>query len=267
MTSLSARIAGFALAPLLVAAAPALDWFAQGAAAIDAGRLVEAEAILAQPVEGRAPADLARLKARLLAAEGRGAEAAALFARPELAGAIDCADRRAWAKAAVAAQNSDAGAVAATAAEACPGEADIWLARAVLADRAARWEEAAGHYARAAMLAPDAPLVFVNQGYSLILQRRFAEAEALIAGAAARWPDDVMLQNNWDLARGALGRAPELRRGDSAQRRAERLNNAGYAALLAGDREAARTLLTRAIETGDRASRETLANWARAGGR
>lgn len=253
------------LAPLLVAAAP--DWFAQGAAAIDAGRLVEAEAILAQSAPDRVTIDVVRLQARLFVAQGRGADAMALFARPELAAHLDCADRSAWTKAAVVSGHATAPAVAADAAEACPADARIWLARAVLADRAARWDEAARHYARAAALAPDNPRLFVNQGYSLILQRRFAEAEALIAGAAARWPDDVMLQNNWDLARGALGRAPELRRSDGAQRRAERLNNAGYAALLAGERAAARTLLARALETGDRASRETLANWARAEGR
>lgn len=265
MTGLPLRLLSVLIAPLLVAAAP--GWFAQGASAIDAGRLVEAEAILARPAEDREPVDIARLQARLLAAQGRADAAARLFARPELAERIDCADRGAWAKAAVAAQRPEAADVAEAAAQACPGEPGVWLARAVLADRAAHWDEAAGHYARAAALAPDEPLIFVNQGYSLILQRRFVEAEALIAGAAARWPDDLLLQNNWDLARGAHGRAPELRRGDSADRRAERLNNAGYAALLAGDTAAARALLTRAIETGDRTSRETLANWARAGGR
>lgn len=267
MTRSARNLTVLALAPLLLAAAPATGWFAQASAAIDGGRLVEAAAILAQPAADRSPAELARLKARLFVAEGRATDALALFASPELAPQLDCADRTAWTKAAVEARSADAGAIAAASAAACPDAAAIWLALAVLADQAARWDEAAEHYARAAALAPDNPLVFVNQGYSLILQRRFAEADALIAGAAARWPDDVMLQNNWDLARGALGRAPELRRADSAQRRAERLNNAGYAALLAGDREAARTLLTRAIETGDRASRETLANWARAGGR
>lgn len=259
------RAALLVLAPLLVAASDVTpDWFRQAAAAIENDRLVEAGAVLARDEAGRDPIDAARLRARLLSAEGRHKAAVAILSRPELAGRLDCADKGFWLKSAVAAASADAETLGETIAQACSADADIWLARAVLADRQARWDVAEAFYARAAELAPDSRLVFVNRGYSLILQRRFQEAETLIAAAVRRWPDDRTLQNNWDLARGALGLAPEPRSGESVERRAERLNNAGYAALLAGRREEARALLTRALETGDRASRTTLANWARA---
>lgn len=252
-------------APLLIAAAdPAPDWFRQTAAAIDGGRLVEAAAILARGAGARDAIDVARLEGRRLAAEGRHREALLVFARPELAGRLDCDDKAYWLKSAVVAARVEAEDLAERVARACPASAEVWLARAVLADRAARWDAAEDHYARAAALAPDNRLVAVNRGYSLILQRRFAEAEALIASAVRRWPDDPSLRNNWDLARGALGLAPAPRGDDSAERRAERLNNAGYAALLAGRRDAARAMLAQALETGDRANRTMLANLARA---
>lgn len=260
---------GAALSLLLLnaplAAAPAPGWFHQAEAAIEGGRLVEAAAVLAQAAADRDPGQVARLKARLFAAEGRFGDALKLFADPALSTTLDCTDRKHWLRAAIEGAGGDAVTLGEQAAAACPQSADIWLGRAVLADRAANWTEAAAFYEKAAALDPDNRLIPTNAGYSLILQRRFAEAEALIARAVQRWPGDVTLENNWDIARGALGLDPEPRKGETAERRAERLNNAGYAALLADRRDAARALLTRALEAGDRASQTTLANWARAG--
>ena len=65
-------------------------------------------------------------------------------------------------------------------------------------------------------------------------------------------PDDEQIIRNHDLTRAMLGYFPSQRRpGESAAHWAARLNNAGYGAMLAGNRTAARSLFARSQEASE----------------
>ena len=95
-----------------------------------------------------------------------------------------------------------------------------------------------------------------RNGFWLLLKRlekdRFIwpseEAVPILERAALLDPQSAEVGNNLELARALIGQYDERRRrGESARAWSRRLNNQGYAALLAGDREAARRLLSKAI--------------------
>ena len=123
-----------------------------------------------------------------------------------------------------------------------------WNALGVVRDRQRQWPASELAYARALQLAPDQASILNNHAYSLLVQGRAAEAVPIFERAALLDPQSAEVRNNLELARALTGQYDERRRrGESARAWSRRLNNQGYGALLAGDREAARRLLSKAI--------------------
>jgi Tfp pilus assembly protein PilF len=120
---------------------------------------------------------------------------------------------------------------------------------AVLEDKAGRWDRSADAYAHAIAITRDDPALLNNAGVSLMRQKRFAEAIRLFQQVLLLDPENERARNNLDIARVAGGERPSFDAEEGSLRRAERLNNAGYAALLAGDDAAASQYFADAIKT------------------
>ena len=91
------------------------------------------------------------------------------------------------------------------------------------------------------------------------------DAAPMFERALALDPNLAAARNNLELAHALTGRYDEARRpGERARDWARRLNNQGYAALLVGDREGARRLLSQAITASPSRFEEAERNLARA---
>ena len=130
----------------------------------------------------------------------------------------------------------------------CPNDADAWGALAVIEDKAGRWERSTAAYAKAIALKKDDPALLNNAGVSLLAQHRYADAARLFRQALLLDPSNQRAKNNLDIAQVSAGARPSFDAEDDSRRRAERLNNAGYAALLAGDDQAAAQYFAQAIK-------------------
>jgi len=221
------------------------------AAAIRSGRLVQAELMLARttpPQTGEATTELEILRGQLALAQGRDQDARQGFGALALRMPGDCRVLLGLGMA-----ESDLGDAdlaighLESATGTCAADWKAWSALGFAYDAKARWRDSDAAYARAMASGGDQPALLNNVAASLIRQRRFAEAEPLLARARARAPHDVLIANNLDIAAGSLGRMPVRGSGDSTSRWAERLNNAGYAAMLAGRGDDARKWLTMAV--------------------
>jgi Flp pilus assembly protein TadD len=127
-----------------------------------------------------------------------------------------------------------------------------WNARGVLADMQSDWVEADRAYERAAQLAPNEAEVANNQGWSQLLRGNWQAAAVTLERAAALDPRSARASNNLELARAALAdRLPQRRPGESGRAWAERLNDAGVAAQLRGDKERAVAAFSQALEASD----------------
>jgi Flp pilus assembly protein TadD len=238
--------------------------------ALDSNRLIQVERMIAsmQPT-CREHRSFMALTARWALRTGRSEQALSLYLRlmaqapndPELvsgagraayhAGRIDQAYQ--WLSRATALPNADWRA---------------WSALGVLHDRRREWEASERAYARAAQLAPNQAAIWNNRGYSLLLQRRFAEALIYLDRAYGLDPNDEAVRRTRTIGHAMAGRFDPARRPrESAREWADRLNNMGYAAWLAGDTEAARRLLAQAIEASDTRFARAEANLARVEGR
>lgn len=122
----------------------------------------------------------------------------------------------------------------------CPMQADVWGGLAVLADAAGRHDERDMAFERALTLAPDDPALLNNAGVSMLRQKRPDAALHYFSRALALAPANERARNNHDIARILNGERP-------AFKDPERLNNAGYAALIVGDRQAAARYLSDAV--------------------
>lgn len=124
-----------------------------------------------------------------------------------------------------------------------------WNARGVAADRRADWEVADLAYARARALAPDRAEVANNLGWSLLIRGRWTEALEQLERAAALDPKSRRIADNLDLAQGAVSENLPVRRdGESDHDWAARLNDAGVAARLRGERKRAIAAFAQAME-------------------
>jgi Flp pilus assembly protein TadD len=249
-------------APAFLAAALALSGIARSAElpaesfasaierAIDANRLIQAEAMLDRTDIVLSAQQRQRLEALLLLAMHRDAEALSRFAVliPQLPD--DC---RLQAGAGIAAlrlgrmQEAEPKLLAATVA--CPDRSDAWGALAVLEDKEGRWDRSTAAYSRAIALSADDPALLNNAGVSMLSRQRYGDAVRLFRQALLLDPANERAKNNLDIARVASGERPSFDAEDDSRRRAERLNNAGYAALLAGDDIAATGYFDEAIRT------------------
>lgn len=236
------------------------------AAALDSGRLVQARLMLARQDPNDDPDELAYLNGRLALAEGDDAAALRRFQPLAAKHPRDCRFvGGAGLAAARLAQTDRAIAWLTTATVACPNDWRTWNALAVCYDAKASWTQSGGAFAQALRLTPDNAPVMNNAGISLLRQRRFEEAAALLQEARRIAPRDERIANNLDIAMAAAGQPVTRRPGDDAARWADRLNNAGVGALLSGRDAHARAYLSQAISVDPTYDATAASNLARLG--
>jgi Flp pilus assembly protein TadD len=244
-----AAVLGLALTPAH-AADPTPDFAAAIDRAITGERLIQAEAMLGRADITLPAPDRGRLEASLLLGMRRDAEALKRFEALLAEQPNDC---RLQAGAGIAAMRldrpKDAEPRLLAATTACPRDAKAWGALAVLEDKAGQWDRSADAYAHAIAVTRDDPALLNNAGVSLMRQKRFAEAVRLFQQVLLLDPGNERARNNLDIARVAGGERPSFDTEENSRQRAERLNNAGYAALLAGDDAAATQYFADAIKT------------------
>jgi len=98
-------------------------------------------------------------------------------------------------------------------------------------------------------LAPDRAEVLNNQGWSLMLRGRWADALPLLERAAAIDPKSHRIADNLELAKAALSEdLPRRQSGESDADWAARLNDAGVLAAAGGDRKRAVAAFAQALE-------------------
>lgn len=236
-------------AMLLGASVPLADFDAIEAA-IDAGRLTQARAMLASAnLAGAGGERVDRVLGRYYLAQGQDALALERFDRLLALGPSALAATGAGMASLRLGQLHKAKSHFAAAITGDPASWQAWNGLGIVADSSRDWRDAEAAYGRALALRPDDAAILNNKGYSLMLQRRFAEAVAILGRAARQEPNNDRIQTNHEIAMalsgdylGAIGTARD--EDDSARS----LNNAGYAAWLKGDLPAARALLARAIE-------------------
>jgi len=243
------------------AAAPSTAILADAAHAIDVGRLTEARLIIARAVTaGFRGAPVERLTAALAFASGNYLQAWSqyrhLAASPDKIPS-DCE------KGAIAAlkllKPADAQPLIECAVSAKTTSWRIWNARGVLADMQHDWTTADDSYVQARQLAPAEARIANNEGWSKLLRGDWAAAVPLFEEAAALDSTSVRIANNLELAKAAVAAdLPARRPGESIEDWAARLNDAGVAAELVGDRQRAVAAFNQALDASpvwyDRAS-------------
>lgn len=221
-------------------------------AAIDGGRLVQAELMLGAMSAAPTPTEL-RLFGDLRLAQQRYVEAAKVFLRLEQ---LEPADSHVESRLGMALLHlnrvDDAEARLRKAVQLPGADWQAWNALGVLLDGRKAWIESRQAYDHAVSLAPNEPSVLNNAAYSLIMQSHAVEARDLLAKARALAPGDQRILVNSQIADGMAGYYPKKRAGNETHAQwASRLNNAGYGAMLAGDLPKARSLFAQAIKASD----------------
>lgn len=241
--------------PLPAAPAPADPAvLADAAHAIDAGRLEQARLMIGQAVaKGASGPPVQKLIADLAYASGSYADALAEYKSIAASGPPD---QQICEKAAIAALKlgrlKDAVPFGTCATEGATATWKAWNVRGVIADYAQDWALADTCYARAHQLAPKQAEVVNNEGWSMLLRGDWVTAAGFLRDAAKLDPDSARIANNLDLATMALAAGlPARKAGESSQDWAARLNDAGVAAELAGDRQRAVAAFTQALYASD----------------
>jgi Flp pilus assembly protein TadD len=124
----------------------------------------------------------------------------------------------------------------------------VWNACGVVADQNADWVKADACYEKAAELAPDQPGVANNRGWSRLMRGDWTGARGFFEQAVALDPKSQRAANNLELARTAI--AAELPRREPRETDsswAARLNDAGVAAAILGNKERAAAAFTQAL--------------------
>jgi Flp pilus assembly protein TadD len=129
----------------------------------------------------------------------------------------------------------------------CPERWKSWNMMGVILAHYEKWDASKHAFESALTLSDNAPVVLNNLAYSLMIQKKYAEAQILFSVALEQQPRNVRFQNNLDIARAALGHKPTRSGKQTDQRWSERLNNSGYAAMLSGHQDIGTALLSEAI--------------------
>lgn len=253
-----ALLAALFACPVLTAAAqePVSDYALIGQA-IEAGRLVQARTMLANRTlaERDAPSEeFEILSAELALAERRDAQALAAFNDLNHRGVTDCRVQAGLGLSLMREQRSkEALSHLRAATMACPNNWRAWNGLGVALDLARDWRGSADAYETAFQLTADQASVMNNYGFSLLLQKRFAEAAPLFEASARAEPDNQRYANNADIARTMAGEPLTAAGQDGGDREewARRLNNAGYASLLTGREQEAKAYFSRSLHAGD----------------
>ena len=125
-----------------------------------------------------------------------------------------------------------------------------WNARGVVADLTRDWKVADESYARARELSPKEATLLNNMGWSKLLRGDWPAALPLLEQAAALDPSSQRINDNLELVRLALtADLPARRSGEADGDWAARLNDAGVAAELRGEKARAVAAFTKAVET------------------
>ena len=244
-------IGSLLIAASVAAASPPTAGYADIDRALAAGRIEQARLMIGRAVAAGAKGpQVERLLADLAFASGKNEDALARYIQLSAASPKDSllAERAAIAalrlnKVAVA----DLLVVRATTAPAATWRA--WNARGVVADLRRDWAAADAAYAKAQALAPLEAEPLNNRGWSHLLRGDWKTALDLLEQASVREPKSTRIANNVELARAALASELPKRRPDEDDRAwAARLNDAGLAAQLLGDRQRAIAAFTQALE-------------------
>jgi Flp pilus assembly protein TadD len=125
-----------------------------------------------------------------------------------------------------------------------------WNRLGVAYDKQKKWAQSEAAYRKSLIENPKIPEVLNNLGYSLILQNRAVEAvEVLKEAAILQGKTQAITLINLDIASAMAGSFDDTKReGETDEEFAERLNNAGYGALLVSSKNAAVSYLSRALE-------------------
>lgn len=124
-----------------------------------------------------------------------------------------------------------------------------WNARGVLADALGEWENADAAYRKATEVGGSQPAVVNNQAWSYLLRGDWARARDGFQQAVQLDPKSPRIANNLELASAALAaQLPQRKAAESDSAWAARLNDAGMAAELLGDRKRAVAAFTQALE-------------------
>ena len=241
------------MAAAVAAASPPANALSEAAHAIEAGRLEQARKMIADAVAaGAAGPRIERLLADLAYTSGRNAEALARYQALLTRAPTDpLLAERAGIAALKAGDTAAAGLLArATASPTASWRA--WNARGVAADLKHDWPNADAAYGEAARRAPEQAEVQNNMGWSKLLRGDWSDGLELLQKAAELDPRSTRIANNLELARTAVAEdLPSRRAGESSADWAARLNDAGVAARLRGDKARAVAAFARAIEARD----------------
>jgi len=124
-----------------------------------------------------------------------------------------------------------------------------WNARAAISDVKGDWAGADAAYDKAEQLAPGRFEIVNNRGWSRLVRGDWQGAVAFLERAVALDPKSQRASNNLELARSALSSdLPRRAAGESDSDWAARLNDAGMAAQVLGDRKRAIAAFTQALE-------------------
>lgn len=124
-----------------------------------------------------------------------------------------------------------------------------WNACGIAADLKQDWIRADECYAHAIRLAPNEVEAVNNLGWSLLMRGDWNAALSHFEQAATIDPKSQRVRNNLELARAALAAGlPNRKRGESDSSWAARLNDAGVAASMRGDKARAAAAFTQALD-------------------
>ena len=241
------------LAAAVATASPPANALSEARHAIDAGRLEQARKMIANAIAaGATGIPVERLLADLAYKSGHDAEALARY--QALLGKFPT-DPLLAERAGIAAlkTGNPAASVLLDRATASPAASwRAWNARGVAADLRHDWAGADAAYSKAARRAPERAEVHNNMGWSKLLRGDWSDGLKLLMRAARLDPRSTRIANNLELARTALDEdLPRRRAGESDSDWAARLNDAGVAARLRGDKARAVAAFSQAIEARD----------------
>jgi Flp pilus assembly protein TadD len=244
-------IFALAIAASVAASSPAPPTIADTAHAIAVGRLEQARIMISALVANGAKGPvMEHLIADLDFASGRWAEARAGYQQLLIAHPMDA---YLCEHAGIATFQLGDIAAASTLIDRATARPDAswraWNARGAIADLNSDWPRADDAFAHAEALAPNQPEVLNNRGWSQLMRGNWSEAEQLFAQALAAHPTSPRVANNLELARTALAsELPQRRQGESDEDWAARLNDAGVASEILGDKKKAVAAFTQALE-------------------
>jgi len=243
-----------ALSPVATAAAPLLSpeiQLEEARHAAAAGRLDQARLMIANAIAGGAePIDADRAIADLAFDSANYAEALGVYRKLLVIAPDDVAILE---RGGIAALQVGDIAVAAELIDRATAKSGAswraWNARGAIADMKRDWIAADAAYDKADQLAPGHFEVSNNRGWSRLLRGDWPGAIAFFERAVTLDPKSIRAANNLELGRSALSaQLPHRNAGEADRDWAARLNDAGMAAQLLGDRKRAVAAFTQALE-------------------